>query len=47
MKFEHKALTGETCYVQLEFFKILLFVLEIKLSFQFVSFVIFYTQKRL
>ena len=39
MRFEHKTLTGETRYVQLKFFKLLLFVLKIKFSFQFMPFI--------
>ena len=39
MRFEHKTLTGETRYVQLKFFKILLFILRIKYYFQFISFI--------
>ena len=39
MRFENETLTGETRYVQLKFFKILLYVLRIKFSFQFVSYI--------
>ena len=39
MRFKHETLTGETRYVQLKFFKILLFVLGIKFSFPFVSYI--------
>ena len=34
----------KTRYVQLEFFKILLFILKIRLSFQFVSFICSFLQ---
>ena len=38
MRFQHKTSTGETRYVQLKFFKILLFILRMKYYFQFISF---------
>ena len=39
MTFEHETLIGETSYVQLKFFKIILFVLKIQFFFQFVLFI--------
>ena len=37
MRLEHYTLTGETRFVKLKFFKILLFVLKRKFYFQFLS----------
>ena len=37
--FEHQTLTVETRYVQPKFFKMLLFVITVNLSFQFVLFI--------
>ena len=39
MRFKHSTLTGETRFVQLKFFTILLFVLKRKISIQFLSFI--------
>ena len=46
MAAKHFALSqnGETRYVQLKFFKILLFLLKIQFSFQFVSFICRFVQ---
>ena len=47
MRFEHWTFAEETRFVQFQFFILLLFVLKGNFSFQFVSFVVFLSQKRL